>query len=82
MVTVMVEAGGHLVGRLLDEGWADEVVCYLAPLVTGGAVAASAGEGAGGLDERLRVEGVRWQRLGNDVRLRGVLAGTGGQLER
>ena len=82
VVTVMVEAGGHLVGRLLDEGWADEVVCYLAPLVTGGAVAASAGEGAGGLDERLRVEGVRWQRLGNDVRLRGVLAGTGGQLER
>ncbi len=80
--SVLVEAGGRLVGRLLDEGWADEMICYLAPLVTGGPICASAGEGVVNLGGRLRMEGVRWQRFGSDVRLRGVLAGTGGELER
>lgn len=80
--SVLVEAGGRLVGRLLDEGWADEVVCYLAPLVTGGMTPASGGEGVGCLTGRVRLEGVRWQRFNDDVRLRGILAGTGGELER
>ncbi|MFP6896249.1 MAG: bifunctional diaminohydroxyphosphoribosylaminopyrimidine deaminase/5-amino-6-(5-phosphoribosylamino)uracil reductase RibD [Roseibacillus sp.] len=80
--TVLVEAGGGLVGRLLDEGWADELVVYLTPRLTGGPTPATGGEGVGRLAERLHLEGGQFQRFGNDVRLRAVLAGTGGQLER
>jgi len=80
--TVLVEAGGRLLGRLLDEEWADEMVVYLAPLVTGGEVPAVAGEGAASLAERWRLDEVRFARIGADVRLRGRFAGRGGPLER
>ena len=80
--TVLVEAGGRLLGRLLDEEWADEVVVYLAPLLTGGEVPAVGGEGARELAERWRLAEVTYRRLGSDVRLRARLAGRGGPLER
>lgn len=82
VTSVLVEAGGRLCGRLVDEGWADEVVVYLAPLITGGEVPALGGEGASTLAERWRLEPVTFKKIGNDVRLRGLLAGRGGVLER
>lgn len=82
VLSVLVEAGGDLVGRLLDEGWADEIVVYLAPLVTGGPIPAAGGEGVKELQSRLRLEGVQFERFDQDVRLRALLAGTGGELER
>lgn len=72
--SVLVEAGGSLLGRLLDEGWADEVVVYLTPLVTGGPVPAVGGEGAASLTERLELEEVCFERFEDDVRLRGIVA--------
>ena len=77
VVSVMVEAGGGLVGQLLDEGWADEVVLYLAPLLTGGSVPASGGEGATDLNHRIRLSESRFRRIDNDVRLRAILCGAG-----
>ena len=82
VVSVLVEAGGRLVGRLLDEGWGDEVVFYLAPLVTGGPVPASGGEGVSDLGGRVRLDGLAYRRIDDDVRLRATLAGSGGELER
>ena len=82
VVNVMVEAGGRLVGRLLDEGWGDEVVFYLAPLLTGGMVPASGGEGVPGLAHRLQLEAVNFRRIAGDVRVRALIAGTGDQIER
>ena len=82
VLTVLVEAGGRLVGRLLDEGWADELVVYLAPLLTGGPTPAAGGEGTPDLAHRLRLARARFTRFGNDVRLRALLAGTGGDLAR
>ncbi len=82
VVRVLVEAGGRLVGRLLDEGWADEMVVYLAPLVTGGEIPAAGGEGVPALARRQRLQAVSFRRIGDDVRLRAVLAGSGGELER
>ena len=81
VVSLLVEAGGRLVGRLLDEGWADEVVFYLAPLLTGGLVPASGGEGVADFKKRVRLDHLRFKRIENDVRLRAVLAGTSGELE-
>lgn len=80
--SVMVEAGGTLVGRLIDEEWVDEVVIYLAPLLTGGPTVAVGGEGAESLATRFRLEEVEFARIGNDVRLRGRLGGRGGALAR
>jgi riboflavin biosynthesis pyrimidine reductase len=80
--SILVEAGGELVGRLLDEGWVDELVVYLAPLLSGGETPAVGGEGAPNLPSRLRLEGVRFIRIGSDVRLRGVLGAPGGPLDR
>ena len=80
--SVLVEAGGRLLGRFLDEGWADEAVIYLAPLVTGGEVPSVGGEGAASLADRLRLEEVRFDRFDDDVRLRGLLRGRGDTLER
>ena len=82
VLSVLVEAGGRLVGRLLDEGWADELVVYLAPLLTGGPTPATGGEGVRKIADRLRLEGVCFQRFENDVRLRAILGGAGGDLER
>ena len=81
IVSLLVEAGGRLVGRLLDEGWADEVVFYLAPLVTGGSIPASGGEGVAVFNNRVRLEQLRFKQIENDVRLRAVLAETGGEFE-
>lgn len=81
--TVLVEAGGGLLGRFVDEGWADELVIYLAPLLTGGPVPAVGGEGAASLARRERLGVTDCRRIGRgDVRLRAVLTGTGGDLAR
>lgn len=82
VLSVLVEAGGRLVGRLLDEGWADEMVVFLTPLITGGPTPAAGGEGVPALADRIRLAGSRFERFGNDVRLRAVLAGVGGDFER
>lgn len=81
VVSLLVEAGGRLVGRLLDEGWADEVVFYLVPLLTGGPIPASGGEGVADFKQRVRLDHLRFQRIEDDVRLRAILAGTSGELE-
>ncbi|NNC88680.1 MAG: bifunctional diaminohydroxyphosphoribosylaminopyrimidine deaminase/5-amino-6-(5-phosphoribosylamino)uracil reductase RibD [Akkermansiaceae bacterium] len=80
--SILVEAGGRLLGRLLDEGWADELVVYLAPLLTGGEVPAVGGEGAESLAQRWRLGEVEFERFDDDVRLRGIVSGRGGGLER
>ena len=80
--TVLIEAGGSLLGRFIDEGWADEAVVYLAPILTGGPVPAVGGEGVADLAERLRLKDVEFARFGDDVRMRGLIAGKGGRLER
>lgn len=82
VTTVLVEAGGRLLGRLLDEGWVDEFVVYLAPLLTGGPVPAVGGEGAEDLRQRWKLGGIRWERIEDDICLRGHLTGRGGALER
>ncbi|WP_411846563.1 bifunctional diaminohydroxyphosphoribosylaminopyrimidine deaminase/5-amino-6-(5-phosphoribosylamino)uracil reductase RibD [Roseibacillus persicicus] len=71
--TVLVEAGGKLVGQLLDAGLVDEWVTYLAPLVAGGDVVAVGGEGCSVLDERPRLKNVSYQQFGADIRVRGLL---------
>lgn len=56
MTNVMIEGGGRLLGRFLDERLADEIQIYIAPLLIGGRRAVGALDGAGA---RTVVEAVR-----------------------
>jgi diaminohydroxyphosphoribosylaminopyrimidine deaminase/5-amino-6-(5-phosphoribosylamino)uracil reductase len=80
--TVLVEAGGRLLGRLMDEGWIDELIVYLAPLMTGGPDAALGGEGVAGLGARLGLSEITISRIDNDVRIRGLVQQQPFPLER
>ncbi len=69
-MTVLLECGGKLAGAFLDAGLVDEVVAFLAPMVTGGAVMPIGGEGFG---EGRSIAEVSFARFGRDVMMRGVL---------
>ncbi len=70
VLSAMVEAGGVFSAALFEAGLIDEVVVYYAPLLCGGP---SVGLGGSGLAERLKVEEIEFARLGEDVRLRGIV---------
>lgn len=80
--TVLVEAGGGLLGRLFDEGWVDELIVYLAPMITGGESTAVAGEGVAELSLTLGLSEIEMLRIDDDVRIRGLVHGSGFPLER
>jgi diaminohydroxyphosphoribosylaminopyrimidine deaminase/5-amino-6-(5-phosphoribosylamino)uracil reductase len=70
--TVLVEAGGGLVGKLLEAGLIDELWAFIAPIVMGDAEAATA---VRGLDPARLIDATRWRTLsvarsGDDLELR------------
>lgn len=70
VLTVMTEAGGAFSASLFEAGLVDEVVVYYAPMLCGGPVPALAGAG---LPQSLRLVETEFIRLGEDIRLRGVI---------
>lgn len=71
--SVLLEAGGALLGAFQDAGLIDEWVFYLAPLVTGGPTASVAGLGASSLLERTCLKDVKIHQVGRDVCARGLV---------
>ena len=71
--TVLLEAGGSLLGSFLDEGLIDEWVIYLTPIVTGGPIVALGGQGSEILEERLNLKNVTIHQVGRDVCARGIV---------
>ena len=69
-LTCMTECGGVFSAALIEAGLVDEVVIYYAPLLCGGPVPALGGTG---LAASLRLTETEFTRLGDDVRLRGVV---------
>lgn len=68
--SVMVECGGRLAGALLDAGLIDELVVFMAPMLTAGPVTALGGEG---LPDGSMLDEVRFEQFGQDVMMRGVI---------
>lgn len=67
---VLLEAGGRLTGAFLDAGLVDEVVVFMAPMVSGGPVPATGGGGLRGV----QLDRVTYQNFGPDVMLRAMVA--------
>ncbi|MBV9617625.1 MAG: bifunctional diaminohydroxyphosphoribosylaminopyrimidine deaminase/5-amino-6-(5-phosphoribosylamino)uracil reductase RibD [Verrucomicrobia bacterium] len=67
ITSVMVEGGGRLLGQALDQRLIDKVQIYLAPIITGGGVAAFAEQGAGSTLEAARLDRVKFEKIGPDV---------------
>lgn len=71
VLSCMTEAGGVFSAALLEAGLIDEVVVYLAPMLCGGPHPAMAGEG---IPESLKLSGLSYIQLGDDVRMRGIIS--------
>lgn len=81
--TVLVEAGGELLGSFQDEGLIDEWAIYLAPLVTGGPAVGLGGKGAATLASRTALRELSIHQVGPDLCARGLVQrGEPPELER
>jgi diaminohydroxyphosphoribosylaminopyrimidine deaminase / 5-amino-6-(5-phosphoribosylamino)uracil reductase len=71
VLSVLVEAGGVFSAALFEAGLVDEAVVYYAPMLCGGSLPGLAGAG---LKQTLRLDEVEYLQLGNDIRMRGIIA--------
>jgi diaminohydroxyphosphoribosylaminopyrimidine deaminase/5-amino-6-(5-phosphoribosylamino)uracil reductase len=67
ITSVLIEGGGEILGQALDQRLVDKVQLYLGPVLTGGPVVAFPGTGAASTEQAPRLEGVRYERIGQDV---------------
>jgi len=74
ITSVLIEGGGDILGQALDRRLIDEVQIYVAPIFIGGPSIAFAGNGAGGTSDALRLDRVRYERIGMDLRITGYPA--------
>ena len=65
VLCVLAEAGGKLAAELLEQQLVDEVVIYMAPLITGG-LPAVAGDGL----SNVCLTNIEWTRIEDDVKCR------------
>jgi diaminohydroxyphosphoribosylaminopyrimidine deaminase/5-amino-6-(5-phosphoribosylamino)uracil reductase len=74
---VFAEGGSHVLGSLFDAGAVDEVAAFIAPSVLGGALAPApvGGEGKQGPGMAERLVEVRFDPVGEDLLVRGLLKG-------
>lgn len=67
ITSVLIEGGGEILGQALDQRLVDKVQLYLGPVLTGGAVVAFPGMGAGATEGAPRLGRVRYERIGQDL---------------
>lgn len=71
--SVLVEGGATLAGLLIDEGLANKVTFFIAPMIIGGGNAPSAvgGSGAEKIADALQLEGIVVKQHGRDIEVTG-----------
>lgn len=67
VTSVLIEGGGNILGQALDKKVIDKVLIYLGPIFTGGSVVAFAGTGADRTQNASHLEGIRYERVGQDL---------------
>jgi len=75
--SVLVEGGAGVLGSFFDAGLVDQVECYVAPKVLGGALAHRPVSGIGmeAISKANEFQNVQWESLGGDLHFSGFLAG-------
>jgi diaminohydroxyphosphoribosylaminopyrimidine deaminase/5-amino-6-(5-phosphoribosylamino)uracil reductase len=71
VTSLLVEGGGEVNGSFLLGGFAQRVAFFYAPKILGGRDSRKAvgGDGAARLSDVIRLEELKWQRLGDDLLL-------------
>jgi diaminohydroxyphosphoribosylaminopyrimidine deaminase/5-amino-6-(5-phosphoribosylamino)uracil reductase len=75
ITSVLVEAGGALLGSLFDQKLVDKVIAFLAPMIIGGegAKAAVAGQGFESLSNCARLRQFEVEKVGEDLMISGYV---------
>jgi diaminohydroxyphosphoribosylaminopyrimidine deaminase/5-amino-6-(5-phosphoribosylamino)uracil reductase len=71
ITSILIEGGGEVLGQAFDARLVDRVQFYLAPLLTGGPVAAVGGKGAASTLEGAHLAEIRYEKLGRDLVITG-----------
>lgn len=76
MTNVLVEGGGRVLGSFLDADEVDAAEVFLAPIIEGGDHPRTAARGAGRarMSEASRLEKIAFDRIGDDIHIRGRLS--------
>src|SRR5256885_3514923 len=67
VTSIMIEGGGDVLGHALDERLIDKVQIYVAPIFTGGPIAAFGGRGAKHTHDGAHLERVTFEKIGPDI---------------
>jgi diaminohydroxyphosphoribosylaminopyrimidine deaminase/5-amino-6-(5-phosphoribosylamino)uracil reductase len=67
ITSILVEGGGRILGEALDQRLIDKVQLYLAPILGGGPITAFAAAGASSTQEAPRLQGIRYEKIGEDI---------------
>jgi diaminohydroxyphosphoribosylaminopyrimidine deaminase/5-amino-6-(5-phosphoribosylamino)uracil reductase len=75
ITSVLVEGGSEIAASSLEAGIVDKVVFFIAPLLIGGREAPPVigGRGVAALADAVRLRGVRWEGVGDDIMVEGYL---------
>ena len=71
ITSVLIEGGGDVLGQALDARLIDRVQIYIAPLMSGGPVLAFPGRGAGSTSHAMRLQDVRYEKIGDEIFIEG-----------
>ncbi len=73
VTSLLVEGGGEVNASFLLGGFTHRVVFFYAPKILGGrdALKAVSGEGVRRLDDTIRLAGVEWEKIGDDLMMTG-----------
>ena len=63
----------HVLGEAFDQRLVHEVHGYVAPLICGGPVVAVGGEGVAASADSVRLEEIRYRRIGPDLHFTGIV---------
>jgi diaminohydroxyphosphoribosylaminopyrimidine deaminase/5-amino-6-(5-phosphoribosylamino)uracil reductase len=79
ITSVLVEGGSILLGSIFDQGLADKVVAFVAPIIIGGekAKTAVAGKGITKVLDSFKLKRINIERFGQDIMISGYVAAGG-----
>ena len=79
ITSVLVEGGSTLHGSIFDQGLADKVVAFIAPIIIGGekAITAVAGKGVVKVLDSFKLKRISIERFGQDIMISGYVTAAG-----